>query len=153
MDTARLYIRLYPWYPTSPTVNKILIHGATVIKNCLFPIGQLSDEAAKARNKHFRKYSEHFARKFSREACNLDILNRLLLTSDPLLSGMRSTRVKRSSFLKETVGMLLSAEPSGLTSSATDDPFLDEEMSFDEESDEDCLSESEMSPVEDLSSD
>lgn len=53
MDTAKLYVQLYPWYPMTPTVHKILIHGATVIENALLPIGQLSEEAAEARNKHF----------------------------------------------------------------------------------------------------
>lgn len=53
LDTARLYVDLYPWHPMTPTMHKILIHGAIIIKNALLPIGQLSEEAAEARNKHF----------------------------------------------------------------------------------------------------
>lgn len=34
------------------TMHKILIHGAVITKNALLPIGQLSEEAAEARNKH-----------------------------------------------------------------------------------------------------
>jgi len=64
LDTSRLYIDLYPWHPMSPTMHKILIHGAVVIKNALLPIGQLSEEAAEARNKHFKSYRQNFARKF-----------------------------------------------------------------------------------------
>lgn len=58
----------------------------------VLPIGQLSEEAAEARNKHFRCYRQDFARKISRESCNQDIFNRLLLTSDPLLSSMRTIK-------------------------------------------------------------
>ncbi|CAG9760196.1 unnamed protein product [Ceutorhynchus assimilis] len=86
MDTAKIYVDLYPWHPMTPTMHKILMHSATVIKNALLPIGQLSEEAAEARNKHFRQYRQNFARKFSRVSCNLDVINRLLLSSDPLLS-------------------------------------------------------------------
>lgn len=58
---------------TTPTVHKTLIHGATIIESALLPIGQLSEEAAEARNKHFRLYRTDFARKFSRESCNIDM--------------------------------------------------------------------------------
>lgn len=54
--TAKLYVELYGWHPMSPTVHKILMHGAQVISSHIVPIGQLSEEAAEARNKHFRKY-------------------------------------------------------------------------------------------------
>jgi hypothetical protein len=63
----------------SPTIRKIIEYGATVIEHALLPIGQLSEEAAKARNKHFRMYRQNFTRKFSRETCNRDVLNKFLL--------------------------------------------------------------------------
>lgn len=130
METAKLYVELYSWHPMTPTVHKILIHGATIIEHALLPIGQLSEEAAEARNKHFRLYRTNFARKFSRESCNLDILNRLLLSSDPLVSCMRPVQKKRSKpFLSETLALLLSAEP---FSHATHQGLLDSE------SDETC---------------
>ena len=75
-ETANLYVHLYPWYPMTTTIHKILIHGGSVIKQSLLPIGQLSEEAAEARNKHFREYRSNFARKFDRTECNKDILNR-----------------------------------------------------------------------------
>lgn len=46
-----MYIELYSCYPMSPTVHKILLHESTIIANALLPIGQLSEEAAEARNK------------------------------------------------------------------------------------------------------
>lgn len=99
--TAELYIKLYSWHPMTPTVHKILMHAPTIIEHALVPIGQLSEEAAEARNKHFRLFRQNYARKFSRVSCNRDVLNRLLLSSDPLLTGMRQlTKKKEDSFLK-----------------------------------------------------
>ncbi|GBO43412.1 hypothetical protein AVEN_265601-1 [Araneus ventricosus] len=107
-ETAELYVQLYPWYPMSPTMHKILIHGPIIIENAILPIGQLSEEAAEACNKHFRSFRQNLARKFSRLSCYEDVLNRLLLSSDPVLTGMRPTIRKMSkSFLKETLEMLL----------------------------------------------
>lgn len=111
-DTAKLYVDLYSWCPMTPTMHKILIHGTTVIKHALLPIGHLSEEAAEARNKHFKSYRQNFARKCSREACNLDVINRLLLTSDPLLSASRPKRIKNTKpFLQDTINLLKSAQP------------------------------------------
>lgn len=113
LETAKLYVDKYGWHPMTPTMHKILIHGATIIENSLLPIGQLSEEAQEARNKHFRKYRENFARKFSREECNKDIYYRLLLSSDPLISCMNRSAKKNYSkaFCPETIAILLSAEP------------------------------------------
>ncbi|GBO98756.1 hypothetical protein EVAR_245_1 [Eumeta japonica] len=69
-ETACLYVKLYPWHPMTPTLHKVLVHGSDIIKNALLPIGQLSEKAAEARNKHFRSYRQDYSRKFSRESCN-----------------------------------------------------------------------------------
>lgn len=113
-ETAKMYVGLYHWYPMCPTMHKILIHGQLVIEKALLPIGQLSEEAAEARNKHFRQYRQNYARKFSREACNRDVINRLLLTSDPLLTGIRSKPKKKipTPFSKECLEMLVSTDHS-----------------------------------------
>lgn len=39
MDTAKLYVKLYPWYYMPSSVHKVLIHGASVIQSALLPIG------------------------------------------------------------------------------------------------------------------
>jgi hypothetical protein len=93
-----MYVRLYPWHPITPTTHKILIQGAIVIETALLPIGQLSEEAAEARNKYFRLYRQNFARKFSRVSCKLDVLNRLLLSSDPAITGMRPVPRNKTTF-------------------------------------------------------
>lgn len=106
-ETAELYVSLYKFHPMSPTLHKVLSHGAAVIKEAILPIGQLSEEAAEARNKHIRAFRLNYARKFSRVACNTDVLNRLLLTSDPLLTGMRNAKHKRKSPLSaDTMNLL-----------------------------------------------
>lgn len=94
-ETAEMYVALYRFYPMSPTLHKVLRHGAEVIKHAILPIGQLSEEAAEARNKHIRQYRLNYSRKFSHIECNMDVLNRLLLTSDPLLTNMRKNRYFR----------------------------------------------------------
>lgn len=94
-STAELYVHLYKWHPMTPTLHKILCHGALVIEHALLPIGQLSEEAAESRNKHFRLYRQNFARKFSRKDCLQDVMNRLLLTSDVFLSCSSRAILKR----------------------------------------------------------
>lgn len=111
-DTAKMYVENYAWHPMTPTLHKILAHGPTVIRHAMLPIGQLSEEAAEARNKHYRLYRQDFARKFSRIQCNQDVLKRLLLTSDPFLSCQRKRqRSKSQPFLSETIGLFEPQEP------------------------------------------
>lgn len=113
-ETAELYVNLYGWYPMSPTMHKILVHGAEVIKNAILPIGQLSEEAAEARNKYYREYRKKFARKTSRLDCNRDVFNRLLLSSDPYLSSLRKIPKKRTSqFAPETLQLLVAEQLDG----------------------------------------
>lgn len=107
-ETAQNYVELYSWHPMTPTMHKILIHGPLVVEKALLPIGQMSEEAAEARNKHFRNYRQNYARKCSRKSCNMDVINRLLLSSDPLLSSIRSKPPKRNkTFSKESLEMLV----------------------------------------------
>lgn len=89
METVELYVKLYHWYYMSPTVHKYLIHGGEIIKNAIVPIGQLSEDAQEARNKDFRYYRENHTRKFSRLKTNEDLVNNLLVTSDPFISNIR----------------------------------------------------------------
>lgn len=39
-ETAKMYVDLYGWYPMTPTIHKVLIHGAEVITHAIIPIGQ-----------------------------------------------------------------------------------------------------------------
>jgi hypothetical protein len=49
------------------SVHKILLHGSEIISAALLPIGHLSEEAQKARNKDLKKFPKSFGRKISRE--------------------------------------------------------------------------------------
>lgn len=41
IETAQLYVKLYPWYYMPSSVHKILIHGADVIRCAILPIGNI----------------------------------------------------------------------------------------------------------------
>jgi hypothetical protein len=41
IDTAKLFISLYPWFYIPSSVHKILIHGADVINGAFLPIGKI----------------------------------------------------------------------------------------------------------------
>lgn len=133
--TAKYYVELYGWHPMTPTLHKILAHGILVIKHALLPIGQLSEEAAESRNKHFRQYRQNFARKFSRKECNQDILNRLLLTSDVYLSCSRTKLFRqRKPFSAEALEFL--QEDLGISNcSADDDDYVQNDDTIDDDDD------------------
>lgn len=75
------------------TSHKFLIYGPKIIDNVLLPIGQLSKKAHEARNKDLKYYREYFSRKYSREKSYEDILNRFLLSSDPVISHVSEVLV------------------------------------------------------------
>lgn len=86
-ETAKLYVSLYPWYHMPASVHKLLIHGSTIIKHAIVPIGQLSEDAQEANHKYFRKYRENHSRRMSRKANNEDVFRNLLIASDPIISS------------------------------------------------------------------
>ncbi|XP_050530607.1 uncharacterized protein LOC126899604 [Daktulosphaira vitifoliae] len=106
-DTAKLFISLYPWYNMPSSVHKILIHGADVINAALLPIGQLSEEAAEANNKEYKKFREHHTRKNTRYNTNEDLIHMLLVASDPYLSSIRKLPKKPIRELTDDVMSLL----------------------------------------------
>lgn len=95
LDTARLYVKEYSWYPMPTSPHKILIHGADVISIALLPIGMLSEESQEARNKDFRRFRENRCRKTSRVESNRDLLNIFLTSSDPIISSLRHPPQKK----------------------------------------------------------
>lgn len=103
VETARQIVAAFPWYNLSATVHKILIHGASVIDYALLPIGDLSEEAAEAKNKDIKNFRLNHTRKISRIASNTDLLNRLLLSSDPLITGLRKLPKKKKASLPQEV--------------------------------------------------
>lgn len=94
LKTAQLFVEKYPWYNMLPTIhNTIHIQfmdqlNYFIIEKGILIIGQLGEEAAQeANNKMFKRYREGFTRKFSRQLTNEDIVNRLLISSDPFITN------------------------------------------------------------------
>lgn len=85
LDTARLYIDSYQWYPMPSSCHALLIHGPAVIDAFSIPIGLLSEEAQEGRNKDFKNCRENNTRKSKPELTNEDIMRYLLVSSDPYI--------------------------------------------------------------------
>ena len=107
LETERLCIKLYPWYPLSPSVHKVLIHGHVIIDNSELAVGKLSEEAQEARNKELKRFRNNNSRKISRLATNEDVLHMLLVLSDPYISSMRATPKKKVVEMDDEAKMLL----------------------------------------------
>lgn len=106
-DTARELIKEYPWYYLPPSVHKVLIHGDLVIEQGLVSIGELSEEAAESNNKNIKNFRLNHTRKMTRIATNTDLLQRLLLNSDPYITNMRQISKPKKPQLPEEVLNLL----------------------------------------------
>lgn len=106
-ETAQLFVTEYKWYYMPASVHKVLLHGSSVIKVSLLPIGQLSEEAQEARNKDIKKIREFNTRKCSRQATNEDLVHSLLVSSDPFVTNMRYLKPKKESNLcPEAIALL-----------------------------------------------
>lgn len=63
------------------------------------PIGQLSEDALEGRHKDAWNYRESHTRKTSRSHTNKDLITILLLTSDPLISTIRSRNKQKKDII------------------------------------------------------
>lgn len=90
-----------------PTVHKILIHGPSIVRDALLPIGDLTEEALEATNKYLKRFREHHTRKATRVQTNDDLFRRLLLHSDPYITSLQLPQEKPSKFAGEDVRKLL----------------------------------------------
>lgn len=72
VKTARLLVQEYPWFNLPASVHKVLIHGSDVIEHALLSIGELSEEAAEATNKHIKEFRSNNTRKMTRKLTNED---------------------------------------------------------------------------------
>jgi len=135
-DTFNLYMKTYPWYPMSPTVHKILVHGADIINLCIVPVGCLGENASEARNKHYKMDRRSHARKNSRLSNMADVFNRAMDSSDPLISSYyinkRLQNLKKKPLPIEVINLLENP-----TSELSSYNFLnDEDTESDNESDD-----------------
>lgn len=87
--TASIYVMNYPWYCMPTTLHKILIHGHRIVDSSDIAIGLLSEDAQESRNKDVRKYRQQFSRKFSRIQTMQDTYQRLMVSLDSHITGLR----------------------------------------------------------------
>lgn len=128
LETAKLFVLLYPWYYMSTSVHKILIHGHEIVSQSVLPIGELSEEALEARNKDFKMFREHFSRKTSRQDTLTDIMNRMLISSDPFITNQRVRKPsKKIPFDSEAIEMFIQPDLNNQPQTEIIDYFSDSE--------------------------
>lgn len=88
-DTVKLLRENYPFKKLTPTVHKVLVHGAYIIRKNVMPLGTLSEEAQEAIHKIIRKYRQQNTCKISLERLNEDLFRILMVSTDPLISSFR----------------------------------------------------------------
>ena len=93
------------------TLHKLLCHSAAVVEQCLLPLGVISEEEAKSRNKRLQHYRLRHTRKDKRVHTMSDLVGYLLVASDPLLSShgprhCRSLHTNRHGLVPETLQLL-----------------------------------------------
>ena len=86
-ETAKVYMDLYPQFPMTATVHKVLIHGAQIMENSLLPLGYFAEDGPEHENKFYRSDRENHARKDSRIHNLTDVFNRHLESLDPIIAS------------------------------------------------------------------
>lgn len=89
-ETLTLINKLYPWRPITPTVHKVLAHTREIMDHNILPLGELTEEAQEAKNRDVKQYRLFNTRKCCKTAQNSDLMNHLLLSSDPVLHTIRT---------------------------------------------------------------
>lgn len=74
----------------TPTVHKVLAHGKEIIEYSMLPLGELTEEAQEARNSDVKNFRLFNTRKCSKIAQNSDLMEYLLISSDPVLYSIRT---------------------------------------------------------------
>jgi len=97
-ETKDLYLKHYSWFYMPCTLHKLLFHGVEIMQYFDVPIGQMTEEALEASHKVFRRTRLHHARKTSRIFNCQDVMNHMLLMSDPFISSKRKCIKKTESY-------------------------------------------------------
>jgi len=100
LDTAKIYVSHYSWFPMPSSLHKVLIHGAQIIENSILLVGMLGEEASEAQNKHYKSYRNEHCRKHDRTANLHDMFCRLMDTSDPISSSSLNLRIQKNKMLQ-----------------------------------------------------
>lgn len=92
------------------TVHKILVHGIDFIKYSTIPIGMLSEEAIETSHKIIRNARLKHTRKISRIASMEDLINYLILQSEPSISMHSQKILLRKSDINDLKEYLVTKE-------------------------------------------
>ena len=95
MDTARLYTALYGWYRMSPSVHRVLVHGAAVMRQLPLSVGTYSEEPQESRQKHNKQYRAGHASKVCRLHTMRDQFNYRLVSSDSVVVRIIQEELQR----------------------------------------------------------
>lgn len=95
LEKARRYVREYEWYYMPSFLHKVLLHDAEIMESLVIPIGQTSEDVIESRHKEMKRARENSTRKKSRQDTNEDLIHFLLVTSDPYISSLRTTMLKK----------------------------------------------------------
>lgn len=85
-QTYKLFFSAYDWAKMNPSVHKMLRHGVDIAKQFPLSLAYFAEDAAESMHKCYRKNSISHARQNSRANRLLDVFNRLIDLSDPLIS-------------------------------------------------------------------
>jgi len=128
----------YPWYPTSPTIHKVLVHEFQINNSTLVPLGCLGENASEAPNKIYKKDRLSHAKKNSPINTMTDLFHRAIDSSDPLLSSVCLKERERKNIKKQLLKEVLSLLE--LPSAETNSPNEKElDVQSDSGSDEDLI--------------
>lgn len=89
-DTKNILSDLYSWKALTPTVHKVLHHGKEIVEYNILPLGELTEEAQESRNRDVKQFRLFNTRKSTKFNQNYDLLQYLLLSSDPVLYSIRT---------------------------------------------------------------
>lgn len=67
---------------------QLLVHGGSIVRHAILPIGQLSEEADEFYHKDIQEYRLYHTRKFTRVGTVSDLFNRIPTSSDPQKSSI-----------------------------------------------------------------
>lgn len=105
-ECKNLYIMILTdlwWVNITPTLHKLLAHTADIIEaNGGYGLKKLSEEGPEAVNKRVRQIRTNLARKNKQKSNLSDVLNRLWIGSDPMVSFVALNARTRCYSCRET---------------------------------------------------
>jgi hypothetical protein len=118
--TLAQYMIDCPWYNIPPTLHKVLVHGADIIRATPLPIGVTSEEGSESNTKFCRKYYQNHTRKISSLAALQDLFHRMMDVSDPLVRSLTPEPETQSSEMPPDMRALLILPSSSSVPEAVD---------------------------------